>query len=155
MKFRTPSLSATVYKPNLGAPNSLQTVYGVLSVRSVGRRACDMLLVDSTREVCNPSTATRLYGGHTETTACDRRTEHFPWVLLTGQQPGVLAGVGVPTLGCNAPGGSKRCKKKRRRTNKSKPVTTSPGRQHNFLVLRHPHPAILNFRFPLYPILQC
>ena len=24
-----------------------------------------------------------------------------------------------------------------------------------FLVLRHPHPAILNFRFPLYPILQC
>ena len=78
----------------MGAPNSLQTVYGVLSVRSVGRRACDMLLVDSTREVCNPSTATRLYGGHTETTACDRRTEHFPWVLLTGQQPGVLAGGG-------------------------------------------------------------
>ena len=37
---------------------------------------------------------TRLYGGHTETTACDRRTENFPWVLLTGQQPGVLAGGG-------------------------------------------------------------
>ncbi len=92
--FRTPSLSATVYKPNLGATNSLQTVYGVLSVRSVGRRACDMLLADSTREVCNPSTATRLYGGHTETTACDRRTEHLPWVFLTGQQPGVLAGGG-------------------------------------------------------------
>ncbi len=37
---------------------------------------------------------TRLCGGHTETTACDRRTENFPWVLLTGQQPGVLAGGG-------------------------------------------------------------
>ncbi len=33
-------------------------------------------------------------GGHTETTACDRHTENCPWVLLTGQQPGVLAGDG-------------------------------------------------------------
>ncbi len=36
-----PSLSATVYGPNLCDLDSLRTVYGVLSVRSVGPRALE------------------------------------------------------------------------------------------------------------------